>query len=195
MLVTVATERQLVAGLREGGSGAFDAIYEAYRPRLFSFLARLSGDPALAEDLLQETFLRLARSAPALRADTRIGAWLFTVARNLFVSQRRWALLDLGRLAEKHLWQRLRATPASPFALAAASETERQLEQAIANLPTGYREILLLVAIESMTPTEAAAVVQLEPATVRKRLQRARAMIERELERCQSDDHSKAATS
>lgn len=195
MLVTVATERQLVAGLREGRSGAFDAIYEAYRPRLFSFLARLSGDPALAEDLLQETFLRLARSAPALRADTRIGAWLFTVARNLFVSQRRWALLDLGRLAEKHLWQRLRATPASPFALAAASETERQLEQAIANLPTGYREILLLVAIESMTPTEAAAVVQLEPATVRKRLQRARAMIERELERCQSDDHSKAATS
>jgi len=195
LLVTVATERQLVAGLREGRSGAFDAIYEAYRPRLFSFLARLSGDPALAEDLLQETFLRLARSAPALRADTRIGAWLFTVARNLFVSQRRWALLDLGRLAEKHLWQRLRATPASPFALAAASETERQLEQAIANLPTGYREILLLVAIESMTPTEAAAVVQLEPATVRKRLQRARAMIERELERCQSDDHSKAATS
>ena len=195
MLVTVATERQLVAGLREGRSGAFDAIYEAYRPRLFSFLARLSGDPALAEDLLQETFLRLARSAPALRADTRIGAWLFTVARNLFVSQRRWALLDLGRLAEKHLWQRLRATPASPFALAAASETERQLEQAIANLPTRYREILLLVAIESMTPTEAAAVVQLEPATVRKRLQRARAMIERELERCQSDDHSKAATS
>ncbi len=170
-------ERPLLQRLRQGDSSAFDELYASYRPRLFSFLARLTGQPALAEDLLQETFLRLAKAAPELATDTRISAWLFAVARNLFVSHRRWALLDLTRLSEARLWAKLRGPQATPFALASANETEQQLETAIARLPLRYREVVLLVALEQMSPSEAAEVLGLRPAATRQRLARARAML------------------
>ena len=86
-------ERSLVARLRAGDTGAFDDVYEAYRPRVFSFLLRMSRSRTVAEDLLDETWLRLVRSAHDLRPDTRIGPWLFTVARNLYWSYRRTLLV------------------------------------------------------------------------------------------------------
>lgn len=175
-----------MAGLRRGDPAAFDQVYEAFRPRLFSFLVRLTGQQALAEDLLQETFLRLARAAPKLAPDTRLGAWLFTVARNLFISHRRWALLDVARLSELRMFASLERPRPSPFALLAADETQRRLEDAVAALPLHYREVVLLCAVERLAPTEAAAVLGLEPATVRKRLARARAIIRQAVDELQA---------
>jgi len=179
-------EDSRVAGLRRGDPQAFDQVYDAFRPRLFSFLVRLAGQHALAEDLLQETFLRLAKAAPTLSPDTRLGAWLFTVARNLFISHRRWALLDVARLSELSMFRRVQQSEPTPFARVAANETERRLEEAIAALALHYREVVLLCGIERLAPSEAAAVLGLEPATVRKRLARARAMIRSSL--TESDD-------
>ena len=79
----------LVRRLRRGDAAAFDAIYAQMRPRLFGFLVRLTRDRALAEDLLQESFLRLARSAPGLDPQTNLRAWLFRVARNLTIDHQR----------------------------------------------------------------------------------------------------------
>src|ERR1041385_6080141 len=73
---------------------AFDEVYDAYRPRLFAFLLRLSRNRTLAEDLLDEVWLRLVRHADALRPDTQIGPWLFTVARNLSWTYRRDSLVE-----------------------------------------------------------------------------------------------------
>jgi RNA polymerase sigma-70 factor (ECF subfamily) len=174
-------DEEIVAGLRRGRPGAFDAAYGRYRARIYAFLVRLSGDRALAEDLLQECWLRLARHAAELDEDTRLGPWLYTVARNLFLSHRRWALLDLERLAELRLWRAVRAEPASPFEHLAAGETERRLESAIAALPLPYREVLLLVAVERLEPADAAAVLGLTAEALRQRLARARAMIAKTL--------------
>lgn len=174
---------ELVERLRAGDREAFDEVFRTYRPRIYSFLVRLTKNPSVAEDLLQETFIRLAKHAPRLAEDTRLLAWLFTVARNLFVSQRRWALLDLGRTSEMQMWSQLRGGPETPFAMLAGSETERLVEQAIADLPVRGREVVLLVAKEKMSPKEAAAVLGIEPAAVRQRLARARAMIQERLDR------------
>ncbi|RLB59064.1 MAG: hypothetical protein DRI90_15865, partial [Deltaproteobacteria bacterium] len=126
--------RAQIAQLKAGDASAFDVVYERYRPRLFSFLARLSGERALTEDLVQETFMKLAQHAPRLADTTRIGAWLFTVARNLFISHKRWALLDVARVSEVRLWTQLAEPQATPLAVAAASETEQLIEHAIASL-------------------------------------------------------------
>lgn len=179
-----------MAGLRGGDPSSFDEAYDSYRPRLFSFLVRLSGEPHLAEDLLQETFMKLARHARELRQDTRLAAWLFTVARNLLLSHKRWALLDLGKATELRMWSRLRRSDqghSSPFALAAASETERILEQALAALPLRHREVILLVAVEGMTPSEAARVLGMHATAVRQRLSRARGMLQAYLSRAQRE--------
>ncbi|MGE5199433.1 MAG: sigma factor, partial [Rhodospirillaceae bacterium] len=66
-------ELGLVARLRDGDAAAFDAVYEAYRARLYSFLARLSRSRDVAEDLAEETWLRLVASGGRLRPDTRLG--------------------------------------------------------------------------------------------------------------------------
>lgn len=175
-------ERELVECLRRGDPAAFDAVYDAYRTRVFAFLARLSGRRDLAEDLLQETFLRLARHGAGLRSDTRLAPWLFKVAHNLYRSHRRSLLLDLDRIHELTLWSSLDEPGLSPFELTAASELGRRLERALARLPEKYRVPLLLVAVEKLEPKDAADVLGLKPEALRQRLARARAKLAKYIE-------------
>src|ERR1700747_3409806 len=88
------TELALVARLREGDADAIDDAYAEFNTRLFTFLVRLSRRRDVAEDLLEETWLRLVTHAQRLAADTRLGPWLFTVARNLHVSYIRSRMLE-----------------------------------------------------------------------------------------------------
>lgn len=176
------SERELVAALRRGDEAAFDAVYDSFRPRIYGFLVRLAGRKDVAEDLLQETFLRLAASASRLREDTNLRAWLFTVARNVHVSHRRTLVIDLDRLEGLRLFGDDAAPVPTPFEEAAGSQMERRLEAAIQRLPAKYREVILLVGVERMTPTEAAEILKLRPDAMRQRLSRARGMIKAELE-------------
>jgi RNA polymerase sigma-70 factor (ECF subfamily) len=76
-------EVALVRRLRAGDITAFDAIFDAFNQRLLSFLTRMVKNRSVAEDLLEETWLRLVSGGEDLHADTHLGPWLFTVARNL----------------------------------------------------------------------------------------------------------------
>jgi DNA-directed RNA polymerase specialized sigma24 family protein len=87
-------ELTLVERLRAGERAAFDETYAAFNNRLFTFLLRLCCRRDVAEDLLEETWLRLVTHAPRLRPDTTLGPWLFTVARNLHVSYLRGRMLE-----------------------------------------------------------------------------------------------------
>ena len=169
----------LVARLKAGDATAFDEVYESYHRRVYAFVARMVRRQDVAEDMLQETWLRLAAHAPRLRDDTELGAWLFTVARNLCRSYHRWRVLDSERLGEFSL--RRDQTGTTPYDRAAANQLELHLEQALAKLSPKYREVVLLVTIERMTPTEAASILGVKPDTLRQRLARARAMIAKSL--------------
>jgi RNA polymerase sigma-70 factor (ECF subfamily) len=179
--MTPDDERVLVARLRAADTGAFDEVYDAYRPRVFAFLLRMTRSRMIAEDLLDETWLRLVRRAPNLLPDTRLGPWLFTVARNLYWSHRRDALVEESAVPELlTLWPCPRPWP-SPFELAAAGELERRVERALSTLSPQYREVLLLVGHEGLTPTDAAIVCEVSPEALRQRLSRARAALAQKL--------------
>jgi RNA polymerase sigma-70 factor (ECF subfamily) len=173
-------ELDLVRRLRERDSAAFEAVHEAFNARLFSFLARLANSRDVAEDLLEETWLRLVAHAARLQPDTRLGPWLFTVARNLHVSYRRSRLIEDSCDGDGGLWSRTSPTP-SPLETAAANELERRVAVALAALPTTFREALLLVAVEGLRPSEAAEVCNISAEAMRQRLSRARAMLDRQL--------------
>jgi len=168
-------ELALIARLKRGEGDAFDEVFAVFNPRLFNFLARLSRRRDVAEDLLEETWLRVVAHAPKLRDDTRLAPWLFTVARNLYASYCRSRLLDY-EMAALQLWPSQPAEP-SPFEAAAAGELQQRVEVALASLPGIYREALLLVALEGMTPAEAATVCGVTPETMRQRLSRARGLL------------------
>lgn len=175
-------ELALVDRLRAGDSAAFDAVHGAFNPRLFTFLARLTQRRDVAEDLLEETWLRLVTHAPGLRPDTRLAPWLFTVARNLYASYCRARLVETSHAASLiGLWPSP-PSPASPFEALAATETEGRLEAALATLPVAYREALLLVTSEELSASEAAAICGVSPEALRQRVSRARAMLMRRIE-------------
>lgn len=167
-------ELRLVARLKAGDSAAFEAVYGAFRARIFSFFVRLSRRRDVADDLLEETFLRLVARAQDLSSDTRLAAWLFTVARNLHTSWCRHRALHDDRLSELAPSWPAPAWGETPFDAAARTETERRLERALARLALRDREVILLVAVEDLTPSEAASALGLAPEALRKRLQRAR---------------------
>ncbi len=155
----------------------FDQAYAKYGARLFSFLTRLVGraERHLAEDLLQQMFLRLAEFGPELRADSDLRAWLYTVARNAF----------LGQVRRHRL-----STETSNLELLAdySPDAEARLmlgdvEQALSRLRVEDRELLLLVGGEGLEPLAVAKVLGIEPPTLRKRLERARQRLLQELER------------
>jgi len=171
----------LVNRLRDGDAAAFDAVYEEYRARVYSFLARLSRSRDVAEDLAEETWLRLVTAGGRLRPDTRLGPWLFTVARNLYYSYcRSRAIAESATDGLISLWPG-GTRRSSPFEEAAARELERRLERGLTALPAQYREALLLVGVEGLSPSEAAEVCGIAPDAFRQRLSRARAALEREL--------------
>lgn len=177
------TELALVERLRQGDADAFDEVYAAFNVRLFTFLVRLSRRRDVAEDLLEETWLRLVKHARRLRPDTRFGPWLFTVARNLHSSYHRSRMLeDSAATSLIALWP-FSLDRSSPFEIVAASELERRIERALAALPVTSREVLLLVGVAGLDHSDAADVCGITPETLRQRLHRARETLSKVLER------------
>ena len=175
-------ELALVARLRSGDTDAFDLVYAAFNTRLFNFLARVARRREVAEDLLEETWLRLVDHAPRLRPDTTLGPFLFTVARNLHVNYCRSRLIEDSYTGDMiGMWPSGSLTP-SPFESAVASETERRVEHALLQMPALYREAIVLVGVEGLRAAEAAEICGISPDAMRQRVSRARALLARGLE-------------
>ena len=173
-------EAELVDRLRAGDATAFDEIYDAFNPRLLSFLFRMARNHAVAEDLLEETWLRLVAAGQDLHADTRLGPWLFTVARNLFLSYCRSRAREESYTNDLILLWPGGLSP-SPFDSASLNEFEQRLEEALAQLPPLYREAVLLVGVEGLRPSDAARVCGISAEAFRQRLSRARRLLSQSL--------------
>jgi len=171
-----ADERAWVLGLRRGDAAAFDAAFAGYRRRLYSYLVRMTRRRDVAEDLLQETFLRLAQHAGKLDPGTRLGAWLFTVAHRLVVS---WARAQAVRnqLAGDLPRREVAHDDRSPLEALADSQAQLALERAFAALAPAYREVALLVGVEGLPPAEVAQILGQKPEAIRQRLARARTQL------------------
>jgi RNA polymerase sigma-70 factor (ECF subfamily) len=179
-----ARDQDALSLLRQGDERGFDLAYERYAERIFGFLVRLSRSRALAEDLLQHTFLRLAEHGAKLRPDSDLRAWLFSVARNAFHSHAR-ARSVAARLETSWLPE--------PGALGGGPESRlaaADLERALASLGRDDRELLLLVGVEDLSHAEAASVLGVDQATVRKRVSRARARLAEALDEGGSVGHT-----
>jgi RNA polymerase sigma-70 factor (ECF subfamily) len=171
------SEKPLVDSLRRGDARAFDTVYARYGARVLGFLLRLSKRRDVAEDLFQETFCKLARHAARLDEDTDLAAWLFRVARNAYVSWRRWSMLDLSRLAAFDEDALPAVAASDPASRSDAARRVAQLEVALSRLPPASREVLLLVGVEGFDQEQAAAVLGISYEALRQRLSRARAQL------------------
>jgi len=165
----------VVALLRRRDPRGFEGAYAAYAGPLLGFLRRLSGQPELAEDLLQHVFLRLAERGPELRSDSDLRAWLYAVARNACVSHARRTPM----LADESALEVLASPPPDVEARLLLGDVER----ALTALRREDRELLLLLAVEGLERDAVARLLGIDQVALRQRLSRARARLLAELER------------
>ena len=168
----------LIDQLKSGDPAAFEAIYARERTAVYAFLVRLSGDTNVAADLFQNVWLKLARHAARLRCDTRIRAWLLTVARHEFISYRRAQALDLSRLLALD-------RPAATLEPGDARLSE--LAVALARLGDRDREVLLLTSLEGLDVDQAAQTLDVSSTALRQRLSRARRRLSEALDELASE--------
>lgn len=167
-----------VARLRRGDLDALAELIARYQNRLYRYLLRLVRQPAEAEDLFQQTWLRLAERIRHYDSNRSFEAWLFTLARNLAIDHLRRIRPD--SLDEPISGDPQGETAAARLASSAPSVTEGIFEQersgrlagALETLPVVYREVLTLRFEEEMKLEEIAQVLGAPLSTVKSRLRR-----------------------
>ncbi|CAB3769708.1 RNA polymerase sigma factor [Paraburkholderia solisilvae] len=145
-------------------------------PRLWGFALRLSGNRQDAEDLVQRTCLRALERQHQLKPDSSPHSWLFAIAHTIWLNEiRARGIRNRTHVAWDDALLEVIADPAAP-----SPETlvmHRQIVRAVAHLPHAQRTVLLLVAVEGFTYSEAAATLGVPIGTVMSRLARARRSI------------------
>jgi RNA polymerase sigma-70 factor (ECF subfamily) len=164
------SDEQLMLRFQGGDVRAFEELVRRHRTPVFSFLLRLTGDRGRAEDLCQETFLRIVRASAAWERRAAFRTWLFSVARNQAVDEAR---RQAFRRAEP-LDGAARAAPVSedvpPDARADAALLRPKLEAALASLPEEQREVFLLREHAGLRFHEIAEVTGVPENTVKSRM-------------------------
>jgi RNA polymerase sigma-70 factor, ECF subfamily len=174
-LVTVDAD---VARLRRGDLKALSELIARYQNRLYRYLLRMMGQPAEAEDLFQQTWLKVVEKIRSFDGSRNFDAWLFTLARNLAIDHLRRIRpqsLDEPLPHSEHgetLADRIPSRDHAPFDRALAAERRRQIGEAMAALPIRYREILTLRFEDEMKIEEIAQVTGMPVSTVKTRLRR-----------------------
>jgi RNA polymerase sigma-70 factor (ECF subfamily) len=172
------------ARLRRGDPDAFDALLARYQNRLYRYLLRLTANPAAAEDLFQDTWLKVITRIHRYDERRPFEPWLFSVARNLGIDHlRRVSPESLDEPLESGQTRGAQLGAAGPGALERLLEKEQQvrLEKRLNELPALYREALSLRFEEEMTFEEMAEVLAAPLSTVKSRVQRALAQLRRSL--------------
>jgi len=157
----------LMLRVKQGDTAAFAALVDKYKQPVINLALRTVRDATEAEDLAQNVFVQVFRSAHRYRSSAKFSTWLFTIARNLCLneirrrSRHRAESLDAPQLhSEDELPQQLpdRHTPGPPEQLL-QSELIAKLEQALAELPETQRTALLLCRQEELSYEEIARVL------------------------------------
>ncbi|MBI1896920.1 MAG: sigma-70 family RNA polymerase sigma factor [Acidobacteria bacterium] len=165
-----------IARARRGDRDALTELLAQYHHRLYRFLVRLVQDPATAEDLFQQTWLRVMQKIGSYRSGPGFDTWLFSVAHNLaidYLRRRRDSSLDVPDETRTTPAERLVSGTPDPLEELLDSERGALLAAAIGELPAIHREVISLRFEEAMKLEQIAQVAGVPLSTVKSRLHRA----------------------
>lgn len=177
-----------VARLRRGDVDALSELLSRYQNRLYRYLLRIVGQPAEAEDLFQQTWVRVVEKIRGFDPSRNFDAWLFTLARNMAIDHlRRIRPESLDEpLPDDETGQtraeKLSSSGPAPFDQAFQRERARSIAAALTDLPVIYREVLALRFEEEMKIEEIAQVLGAPLSTVKSRLRRSLEQLRQSLE-------------
>ncbi|HSN82953.1 MAG TPA: RNA polymerase sigma factor [Polyangiales bacterium] len=187
--MSALSDEALLAAYRRGDTSAFEALLARYRHPLFNFVLRFVRDRGPAEELYQDTWLKVIERCDDFRGDSKFSTWLYTIARNLCVDHQRkmrfraHASLEAPNPGPSPSVGERAANPGpSTEQLAAARRTGDRIVQAVQALPDEQREVFLLRQIQALAFHEIAEIVGVPANTVKSRMRYALERLRRELD-------------
>lgn len=167
------TDEELMLRVQRGDMAAFEALYDRYHKRLYHFILRFVRERTLAEDILQETFLRIFRKRKSYRKISHFSTYLFTIGRNLCLDAlKTWERRHLLTNQKDHI-ERATDQSKGPCKILEETEITEILQREIQALPRDQREVLLLSKYSGLSYKEIAQVVESTPVAVKQKVYRA----------------------
>lgn len=184
-------DEALVARAAAGDVLAFEELMRRYQDRVHNFALRWTGNPADAEEVTQEAFLKAFRAMPRFRGDAKFSTWLFQIAKNACIN-----LFHRGRRHMEHrrvsLQEHMDDEEVVPLQIETAEDDPQEAvlgrefaevaAAAIAALDPHYRDALVLRDVEGMDYADIAAILEVPVGTVKSRIHRARSELQRRLQ-------------
>jgi RNA polymerase sigma-70 factor (ECF subfamily) len=184
-------ETELTRALMDGHAGAFEEFVEHFRSKIFQYSWLMCGQREDAEEVAQETLLRVFGSFSQLREPERVRPWVFRIAKNACLMKRRKSIFaPMQELSLDELGAGLNGEPRAfeigdssslPEDELLRSELRVALHRAVAELPETYRAVVLLRDLEELSTEETAQILDITSDAVKTRLHRARLALRQKL--------------
>ena len=194
----VQSENAAIAhGLKKQDPELLDQLIEMYQHRLMRYLLFLTGKREVAEDLFQETWMRVLLRGTQYNGKARFDTWLFTIARNLVIDlSRKRTMASLDEMSDGKDDDRpfeIAMSGPSPLEQFQQRENCAEVGEVLLKLETSYREVLVLRFYEELSLEEIASVTHAPLSTVKSRLYRGLAALKPEMERLRTSPPLKEA--
>lgn len=172
------SDEELIERFQKGDVYAFDLIVKRYKDQLLNFIYRFVGSQEEAEDIVQETFLRVYRKRKAYKRIARFSTWIYTIAGNLARTELRrrkrrklFSVTDMGyENRDYEIWDE----GFNPEAHVDGVIQEEIIQREIANLSPKFREVIILRDVQELSYEEISKIIKVPIGTVKSRVNRGR---------------------
>jgi RNA polymerase sigma-70 factor (ECF subfamily) len=187
-VTTEESDLVLVKRVQRGDKSAFDLLVRKYQHKVVKLVLRYVRNPAEAEDIAQEAFIKAYRALPQFRGDSAFYTWMYRIAintaKNSLASRDRSPIaydLDLTDPEESHSVQTKLQDPDTPEGMALTEEIRGIVNSAIEGVPEELKTAIVLRELDGLSYEEIAAAMECPVGTVRSRIFRAREAIDKRL--------------
>lgn len=182
------SDKELVAACQRGESEAFRALFERHKDKVYSIALRYSGDAAIAQDIAQETFLKLFTGVRSFRGESDFSSWLYRLVVNSCLDQKRKTRRFLPLLDEALAM--LHSPDLSALDAVVRAELSHHVRAVVDNLADDQRMLIVLRYTEGLPYDEIARILGTSTGTIASRLNRIHRTLERRLSRfARGKDH------
>jgi RNA polymerase sigma-70 factor, ECF subfamily len=189
----IISDEELIARFQNDDLPSYDLLVKRYKDQLLNFAYRFLGNTEEAEDIVQETFLRLFRKRHAYRQIAKFSTWIYTIAGNLAKTElrkrKRRKLISISDMGFDEKEFEIEDEMADTEREADSSMTDKIIQKAISDLSPRFREVIVLRDIQELSYEEIGIILHIPLGTVKSRVNRARLKLQAKLKDINSAKH------